>query len=124
MSGLNGQLNETEESLNLLHSNASVSDTVLDSLTDEVTQLELRIQESRQLVYNAKNANIQGEKRAQGVACVSLSLLMMIPVKFPNLAGIQTDINPLTCVSRCHGHHYSCAHAVFDGRGPRQHLHQ
>lgn len=118
MSGLNGQLNETEESLNLLHGNASVSDTVLDSLTDEVTQLELRIQESRQLVYNAKNANIQGEKRAQGLTCISLSLLMMIP------GMIQTDIKPLSCVSRCHGHHYSCAHAVFDGRGPRQHLHQ
>lgn len=62
MSGLNGQLNVTEESLNLLHGNANVSNAVLDSLTDEVTQLELRIQESRQLVYNAKNANIQGEK--------------------------------------------------------------
>lgn len=47
--------------MNLLHSDANATDANLDSLTDEVNQLELSIQELRQQVYNAKNANIQGE---------------------------------------------------------------
>lgn len=62
MSYLNGKLNTTEETLNLLHSDTNATGANLDSLTDEVNQIELSIQELRQQVYNAKNSNIQGEK--------------------------------------------------------------
>lgn len=61
LSYLNGKLNTTEETLNLLHSDANATDANLVSLTDEVNQLELSIQELRQQVYIAKNTNIQGE---------------------------------------------------------------
>lgn len=62
MSYLNGKLNTTEETLNLLHSDTNATAANLDSLTDEVNQIELSIQELRQQVYNFKNSNIQGEK--------------------------------------------------------------
>lgn len=62
MSYLNGKLNTTEEALNLLHSDANATDANLDTLTVEANELELRVQELRQQVYDAKNANIQGEK--------------------------------------------------------------
>lgn len=62
MSYLNGKLNTTKETLNLFHSDTNATDTNLDSLTDEVNQIDLRIQELTQQVYNTKNANIEGEK--------------------------------------------------------------
>lgn len=61
MSYLNGKLNTTEEMLDLLHDDSNATTAHLNSLTDEVNQLESSIQELRQQVYNAKNANIQGE---------------------------------------------------------------
>ncbi len=63
MSYLNGKLNTTEETLNLLHTDANATDANLDALTDEANQLEQSVQELRQQVYNAKNANIRGEKQ-------------------------------------------------------------
>ena len=62
MSFLNGKLNTTEETLNVLHSDANATDADLEELSDQANQLELSIQELRQQVYNAKNANVQGEK--------------------------------------------------------------
>lgn len=61
MSYLNGQVNTTKETLDLLHSEANVTSSELDTLTDEANQLELRVQDLIQQVYNIKNANIQGE---------------------------------------------------------------
>ncbi|XP_034719673.1 laminin subunit beta-1b [Etheostoma cragini] len=60
MSYLNGKLNTTEETLNILHSDANATDANLDALTAEANQLELSVQDLRQQVHKAKNANIQG----------------------------------------------------------------
>lgn len=94
MSYLNGKLNTTEEMLDLLHDDANATTAHLNSLTDEVNQLERSIQELRQQVYNAKNANIQGEtageeEGGQEISC-SLGLLS----------------KKLVCAFRCHGHHF------------------
>lgn len=61
MTYLNGKLNTTGEVLDLLHGDANDTDASLDSLTEEISQLERTIKQLRQEVYNAKNANIQGE---------------------------------------------------------------
>ncbi|KAM9328243.1 laminin subunit beta-1b [Pholidichthys leucotaenia] len=60
MSYLNGKLNTTEETLDLLHSDANFTSADLDKLTDEANQLEQSVKELRQQVYDAKNANIHG----------------------------------------------------------------
>ena len=48
--------------MNLLHSDSNSTDVNLDALTEEANQLELSVQELRQQVYDAKNANLQGEE--------------------------------------------------------------
>ncbi|KAK2859145.1 hypothetical protein Q5P01_003765 [Channa striata] len=60
MSYLNGNLNTTQENLELLHKDTNVTGASLDSLTDEAEQLELRVQELIGQVENIKNANIKG----------------------------------------------------------------
>uniref|UniRef100_A0A8C9XZI3 Laminin subunit beta-1 n=1 Tax=Sander lucioperca TaxID=283035 RepID=A0A8C9XZI3_SANLU len=60
MSYLHGKLNTTEENLNVLHSDANATDADLDALTAEANQLELSVQDLRQQVHKAKDANIQG----------------------------------------------------------------
>lgn len=74
MSYLNGKLNTTEELLEVLHGDNNDTDASLDSLTEEINQLEQTIRQLRQEVYNAKNANIQGESSicVLGVICSSL----------------------------------------------------
>lgn len=61
MSFLNGKLNATEETLMLLHGDANGTEASLDALAEDVQQMELSITELREQVYNAKNANFQGE---------------------------------------------------------------
>lgn len=61
MSFLSGKLNTTEETLALLQGGANATEVDLDSLTDNIKQLERRIKELREEVFNAKNANFQGE---------------------------------------------------------------
>lgn len=60
MSYVNIKLNTTEEGLNALHASANATDANLDALKEEADQLERRVKELRQEVYDAKNANIQG----------------------------------------------------------------
>lgn len=73
MTYLNGKLNTTGEQLDVLHGDANDTDTSLDSLTEEISQLERSIRQLRQEVYNAKNANIQGEiSLCNRVICSSL----------------------------------------------------
>uniref|UniRef100_A0A3Q2TZN7 Laminin, beta 1b n=1 Tax=Fundulus heteroclitus TaxID=8078 RepID=A0A3Q2TZN7_FUNHE len=60
MSFLNGQLNTTRESLNMVHGEANGTETSLDVLTDEANKLEEYVQELRQQVHNIKNSNIHG----------------------------------------------------------------
>lgn len=62
MSYLSGELNTTEETLNLLHKDANVTRSTLDTLTDEAKMLELSVQDLIQQVHLIKNSNIQGEK--------------------------------------------------------------
>lgn len=61
MSFLSGKLNTTEEALGLLHGDANATNADVDALTEAIDQLELSVKELRQRVYNAKNANFQGE---------------------------------------------------------------
>uniref|UniRef100_A0A8D0CX38 Laminin subunit beta-1 n=1 Tax=Sander lucioperca TaxID=283035 RepID=A0A8D0CX38_SANLU len=49
-----------KENLNVLHSDANATDADLDALTAEANQLELSVQDLRQQVHKAKDANIQG----------------------------------------------------------------
>ncbi|XP_068995957.1 laminin subunit beta-1b isoform X2 [Embiotoca jacksoni] len=60
MSFLNGKLNTTEETLNLLQDDANATDANLDALTDESDRLERTVRELRQQVHDTKNANIHG----------------------------------------------------------------
>ncbi|XP_051911890.1 laminin subunit beta-1-like isoform X1 [Hippocampus zosterae] len=60
MSYVDGAVNTTEETLNVLQSEVRASDTNLDELTDQANRLERHVQELRQKVYDAKNANFQG----------------------------------------------------------------
>lgn len=62
MSYFNGKLNTTEESLSFLHGDANITDIRLEELTDEAKKLEQNIQELKQQVLDAKNANIFGKK--------------------------------------------------------------
>ncbi|CAG5927348.1 unnamed protein product [Menidia menidia] len=57
---LNGKLNTTEETLNLLHGDANTTSTDLGALMDEAKKLEQNIRELRQQVHDTKNANIYG----------------------------------------------------------------
>lgn len=61
MAYLSGTLNTTEETVNLLQTDANATDANLDALTDEANQLERSVQQLRKQVSDAKNANIQGE---------------------------------------------------------------
>lgn len=61
MSYLNGKLNTTEEALGLLRGDAHAADANVTALTEAIDRLELSIKELRQQVYDAKNANFQGE---------------------------------------------------------------
>lgn len=78
MSYLNGKLNTSEETLDLLHGDANATDANLDALTDEASRLEQRVKELRQQVYDAKNANIQGEKHGCHQHIVLCSYFFMI----------------------------------------------
>lgn len=62
MSFLNGKLNTTEDGLNLLHGDSNTTEADLNALTDEANKLDRNVQDLRQQVRNAKNANIYGEK--------------------------------------------------------------
>lgn len=61
MSFLNGKLNTTNETLMLLHDDANATEANLDALTEKIRQLQLSIEELKGQVFNAKNANFQGE---------------------------------------------------------------
>lgn len=61
MSFLSGKLNTVEETLVLRRGDANATEVDLDSLRDNINQLELKVQELREQVFNAKNANFQGE---------------------------------------------------------------
>lgn len=62
MSYLNGRLTAMEESLTQLGNDTNTTDVNLDALTQEAQQLEQTVRELRQQVYDAKNANLQGEE--------------------------------------------------------------
>lgn len=81
MTYLNGKLNTTEELLDLLQGDTNDTDASLDSLTEEINQLERTIRQLRQEVYNAKNANIQGES-SLCTRVISSSLFILIFVLF------------------------------------------
>ncbi|KAM4570137.1 laminin subunit beta-1b [Odontesthes bonariensis] len=60
LSYLNGKMNTTGEALNVLHDDSNTTDANLDALMAEAKKMEENVQELRQQVHNAKNANIYG----------------------------------------------------------------
>ncbi|XP_061571279.1 laminin subunit beta-1b isoform X1 [Cololabis saira] len=60
MSYVSGKLNTTEEGLTLLHYASNTTGENVDTLINEANHLERKVQELRQEVHNAKNANIYG----------------------------------------------------------------
>lgn len=60
MANLNGSLTTAEETLLSLHNDTDGTNATLDALTDEAEQLEQSVKDLRQMVYDIKNANIQG----------------------------------------------------------------
>lgn len=100
MSFLSGKLNTTEETLTLLHGDANATEVDLDSLTEDINQLELSIKELREQVYNAKNANFQGENLRKEDKHV-------------------LSINIHAHIFRCLGHNFIRAYTVNNGRESR-----
>lgn len=60
MSFVNGMLNTTEKTFEVLHGNTSTTDANLKEMTTEANKLSQTVKELRQQVSDAKNANIQG----------------------------------------------------------------
>ncbi|XP_077449810.1 laminin subunit beta-1-like isoform X2 [Stigmatopora argus] len=60
MSYVDGKLNTTEEILHVLRSDANATDGNLDELTEQADGLGRLVQELRQRVFDAKNANLEG----------------------------------------------------------------
>ncbi|XP_033845427.1 laminin subunit beta-1b [Periophthalmus magnuspinnatus] len=60
MSFVNGMLNTTEKTLDVLHGDTNSTDANLEELTNQANKLDQIVKELRQQVFDAKNANIQG----------------------------------------------------------------
>ncbi|XP_028305490.1 laminin subunit beta-1-like isoform X2 [Gouania willdenowi] len=60
MAYLNGKLNTTEETLDVLSTDVNTTNTDLENLMDQANKLEREVQELIQLVQNTKNANLHG----------------------------------------------------------------
>ncbi|XP_055009702.1 laminin subunit beta-1b isoform X2 [Boleophthalmus pectinirostris] len=60
MSFVNGMLNTTEKTLDVLHGDTNSTDANLEELTNKANKLDQTVKELRQQVFDAKNANIQG----------------------------------------------------------------
>lgn len=60
MSFVNGMLNTTEKTFDVLHGDTNTTDASLKKMTTEANKLEQIVKELRQQVSDAKNANIQG----------------------------------------------------------------